>query len=108
LESDEGGFTPRSMGLSGTDEQFAKFLSWRALVAPYGCNEFLKGGGGSDIGPLGRDLKTPTASLNPDSQRYFDIHHSRSDVFEAVNKRELELGAINMAALIYLADKYGL
>ena len=32
----------------------------------------------------------------------------RSDVFEAVNKRELELGAVNMAALIYLVDKYGL
>jgi len=48
------------------------------------------------------------ASLNPDSQRYFDIHHARSDVFEAVNKRELELGAVNMAALIYLVDKYGL
>jgi hypothetical protein len=48
------------------------------------------------------------AGLEPDSQRYFDIHHARSDVFEAVNKRELELGAISMAALIYLVDKYGL
>jgi hypothetical protein len=83
-------------------------LSWKELVAPYGCTEFVKGGGGADIGPLNRTLKTPTASLNPDTQRYFDIHHARSDVFEAVNKRELELGAVNMAALIYLVDKYGL
>jgi hypothetical protein len=60
-----------------------------------------KGGDGSDIGPLNRVLKTPTAGLNPDSQRYFDFHHARNDVFENVNKRELELGAINMAALIY-------
>jgi hypothetical protein len=29
-------------------------------------------------------------------------------VFEAVNKRELLLGAVNMAALIYLVDRYGL
>jgi hypothetical protein len=36
------------------------------------------------------------------------VHHAKTDVFEAVNKRELELGAINMAALIYLVDKYGL
>jgi hypothetical protein len=36
------------------------------------------------------------------------LHHARSDVFEQVNKRELFLGAINMAALIYLVDKYGL
>ncbi len=108
LESDAGGFTPRALGFSGSEEQFQKFLSWKELVAPYGCTEFVKGGGGADIGPLSRALKTPTASLNPDTQRYFDIHHARSDVFEAVNKRELELGAINMAALIYLVDKYGL
>ena len=108
LESDAGGFTPRALGFTGSDEQFQKFLSWKELIAPYGCNEFLKGGGGADIGPLNRAFKTATAGLTPDSQRYFDIHHARSDVFEAVNKRELELGAINMAALIYLVDKYGL
>lgn len=108
MESDAGGFTPRALGFSGTDEQFQQFLSWKELIAPYGCNEFVKGGGGADIGPLNRAFKTPTASLNPDTQRYFDIHHARSDVFETVNKRELELGAVNMAALIYLVDKYGL
>ncbi len=108
MESDAGGFTPRSLGFSGSDEQYQKVSAWKPLIAPYGCTEINKGGGGADIGPLNRALKTPTASLNPDTQRYFDIHHARSDVFEAVNKRELELGAINMAAFIYLVDKYGL
>lgn len=108
IESDAGGFTPRALGFTGSDEQYANFLSWKPLIAPYGCTELVKGGGGADIGPLNRTLKTPMASLNPDTQRYFDIHHARSDVFEAVNKRELELGAVNMAALIYLVDKYGL
>jgi carboxypeptidase Q len=108
IESDAGGFTPRALGFTGTDLQFEKFMSWKSLIAPYGCTEFNKGGGGADIGPLNRSQKTAMASLNPDSQRYFDIHHSRSDVFETVNKRELELGAVNMAALIYLADKYGM
>lgn len=108
IESDAGGFTPRALGFTGSDEHYAKFLSWKSLIAPYGCSELVKGGGGADIGPLNRTLKTPMASLNPDTQRYFDIHHARSDVFEAVNKRELELGAVNMAALIYLVDKYGL
>jgi hypothetical protein len=40
----------------------------------------------------------------PDSQRYFDHHHAETDVFENVNKRELELGAASMAALVYLID----
>ena len=108
LESDAGGFTPRGFGMTGTDEQFQKFLSWKSLIAPYGCTEFNRGGGGADIGPLNRAFKTPTAGLNPDSQRYFDVHHARNDVFESVNKRELDLGAVNMAALIYLVDKYGM
>lgn len=108
MESDAGGFTPRAIGFSGSDEQYQKVLKWKSLIAPYGCTEINAGGGGADIGPLNRQLKTPTASLNPDPQRYFDVHHSRGDVFEAVNKRELQLGAVNMAIFIYLVDKYGL
>ena len=108
LESDAGGFTPRGFGLTASDEQFAKFLGWRSLLAPYGASELRRGGGGSDIGPLGQQLKTPTCGFIPDSQRYFDVHHAPNDVFENVNKRELELGAVNIAALIYLVDQYGL
>jgi hypothetical protein len=108
LESDAGGFTPRGFGFTATDAQFQKIVQWQPLIAPYGCSEFSKGGGGADIGPLNRSFNTPLAGLQPDSQRYFDYHHARSDVFEAVNKRELELGAVNMAALIYLVDRYGL
>jgi len=108
LESDEGGFTPRGFGFTVPDDKFKKILTWQPLIAPYGCSEFTRGGGGSDIGPLGRTFNAPMAGFSPDSQRYFDFHHARSDVFENVNKRELELGAVNMAALLYLVDKYGL
>lgn len=108
LESDAGGFTPRGFGFSVSDEQFQKIMQWQSLISPYGCSEFSRGGGGADIGPLNRLFKTPLAGLQPDSQRYFDYHHARNDVFEAVNRRELELGAINMAALIYLIDRYAL
>ena len=108
LESDEGGFTPRGFGISASDLQLAKAAAWKPLLAPYGACEIQRGGGGSDIGPLARVLNTPLAGFMPDSQRYFDVHHARNDVFENVNKRELELGAVNMAALIYLVDKYGL
>jgi hypothetical protein len=107
LESDAGGFTPRGFGISGNDEQFAKASSWKTLLSPYGACEMARGGGGTDIGPLARTQGTPLAGLSPDPQRYFDVHHARNDVFENVNKRELLLGAVNMAALVYLVDKYG-
>jgi carboxypeptidase Q len=108
LESDAGGFTPRGFGFTASQAQLQKIIGFKDLLAPYGASELSMGGGGSDIGPLNRLLNTPLAGLQPDSQRYFDIHHARNDVFENVNKRELELGAVNMAALIYLIDKYGL
>jgi carboxypeptidase Q len=108
LESDAGGFTPRGFGFTVPADKFAKVKAWEALLKPYGAGEFSQGGGGADIGPLNRTQATPVAGLQPDSQRYFDYHHARNDTFEAVNKRELDLGAVNMAALIYLVDKYGL
>ena len=41
-----------------------------------------------------------------DSQQYFDYHHSANDVFENVNRREMQLGSASLAGLIYLIDKY--
>ena len=108
LESDAGGFTPRAIGISATSpEQFKKMEQWASLLKPYGT-EIRAGGGGADIGPLKNvNAAIVLAGLVPDSQRYFDLHHAKTDVFENVNKRELLLGAVNMAAIIYLVDQYG-
>jgi carboxypeptidase Q len=107
LESDAGGFTPRGFSISLTEAQLVKIRPWLKLLQPYGVYEFNKGGGGSDVSPMEPVLGSVVGELRPDSQRYFDIHHSRADVLENVNKREMELGAVNMAALVYLVDKYG-
>lgn len=109
LESDAGGFTPRAIGISATSpEQFKKMQQWASLLKPYGT-EITAGGGGADIGPLKNvNASIVLAGLVPDSQRYFDLHHAKTDVFENVNKRELLLGAVNMAAIIYLVDQYGI
>ncbi len=107
LESDAGGFTPRAIGITCSPEQFKTFSNWNSLLKPYGT-EITAGGGGADIGPLKKVFSDIVLSgLVPDSQRYFDLHHAKTDVFEAVNKRELLLGAVNMAAMIYLIDQYG-
>ena len=107
LESDAGGFTPRAFGFSPGGEKLERLRTWVPLFKPYGVYEFSEGGGGADIGPL-RPLGTMLCGLRPDSQRYFDHHHASNDVFEMVNKRELELGAINMVLLLYVVDQYGL
>lgn len=106
LESDSGGFTPRGFSFDCNDNQFKQVLSWKHLFEPYLINSFIQGGSGADIGPL-KDGKMVLAGLRPDTQRYFDHHHAANDTFEHVNKRELEIGAATMTALVYLYDKYG-
>lgn len=108
LESDAGGFTPRAFGFTMSTAQLSKVKNWASLLQPYGIEQLTMGGGGADIGPLKQNFGTALGGLMPDGQRYFDVHHAASDVFENVNKRELLLGAVNMTALIYLIDKYGL
>ena len=108
LESDAGGFTPRGFSITTDSLGWTKIEQWKKLLAPYGSSEFYPNGRGTDIEPLYDTFKIPEADLIPDSQRYFDIHHCANDIFENINKRELHLGAVNMAGLIYLVDQYGL
>ena len=84
-----------------------KIQGWKTLFEPYLIHSFIKGHGGSDIQDL-TSKRIVKAGLRPDSQRYFDYHHAANDKFDAVNKRELELGAATMTSLIYLIDKYGI
>ena len=107
LESDAGGFTPRGFSFDVSEKAFEKVIGWENLFYPYGASNFTKGGGGADIGPL-KTIGAGVCGLRPDSQRYFDVHHASTDVFENVSRRELHLGALNMAALVYLVDKNGL
>jgi carboxypeptidase Q len=107
IESDAGGFGVQTLGISGTPEQEQYLRQWTPLFRPYGVYEMPGGGGGADIGPL-RKLGTVLSGVNPGTQRYFDLHHAPNDVFEAVNKRELELGALAMTAITYLVSEYGL
>ena len=106
LESDSGGFSPRGFSLDCNEDNFNQIANWQNLFKPYGIHYFEKGHGGSDIGPLKND-QIVIAGLRPDSQRYFDYHHASNDTFDAINKRELELGAATMTSLVYLIDKYG-
>jgi hypothetical protein len=107
IEADRGSFTPWGFSIDASAELVKKVQSWKNLLLPYGLFYFEKGGSGVDI----HDLKSqgvPLFGLVPDSQRYFDYHHSVNDSFDKINIRELQLGTATMAALVYLIDTYGL
>jgi len=107
LESDAGGFTPRGFSFDTSIEEFESIKSWVGYFKDYALDNFFIGGSGADIGPL-KDGKVILSGLRPDPQRYFDYHHSNSDTFDKINRRELELGAAAMTALVYLMDNHKL
>ncbi|GGK24690.1 peptidase M28 [Yeosuana aromativorans] len=107
LESDSGGFTPRGFSFDCNDAQFGNIAQWEPLFKPYLIHYFEKGESGADVGHL-KNGTTVLAGLFPDPQRYFDYHHASNDTFDAIDKRELELGTATMASLLYLVDKYGI
>lgn len=108
LETDGGAGGAVGFNLGNTaGDAHLKAARFQPLFAPYGVFVFQAGRGGADVGPLMAKGVT-VAGLLPNPQRYFDIHHTREDTFDKVNRRELELGAAAMAALVCLVDRHGL
>jgi carboxypeptidase Q len=110
IESDRGGFTPRGFTVEADETvftlKFKQLTNFLPLLEPYGLY-IRKGGSGADISPL-KSQQGVLIGFEPDTQRYFDFHHTANDNISAVNKRELELGAATITALVFLIDKYGI
>ncbi len=108
VETDNGGFQPHGFTLGSTQGDAADRASrWLPLFRPYGIFEFRKGAAGTDVSPLLVQGVT-VGEMTPDSQRYFDVHHTTEDSLDKVNPRELHLGAAALASLIWLVDTQGL
>jgi len=107
IESDAGGFTPRGFGINANANAVEKVQRWNDVFQDYDLLRISKGWGGADISPL-KEHGTVLIGYRPDTQRYFDYHHTAIDTFDKVNKRELELGAAAMATLLYFISEYGL
>ena len=106
IESDMGGFTPHGFGI-GDSTAHAKLVRWAPVFSFFAADRIQLGGGGADISPLAHK-GVPPMSLLVDTHRYFDFHHSDNDTYEAVNERELALGAAAMAIFSYIIAEEGL
>ena len=108
MESDAGAFAPFSIGTIGlSPEAQGKLESYSYLFRPYGGGTFVNRGA-ADITPLNQTLKVPIASLWSDQQKYFKVHHSPSDNYENTDISQIKNGAINVAVMLYLIEKYDL
>jgi hypothetical protein len=108
VESDAGGSAPAGFSIGATSgEPHLRVARWRPILERWGVWHFRAGRGGGDVDGL-RNLGAVVADLAPDSQRYFTYHHSAVDRLEAVNPRELHLGAGALASIVWLVDTEGL
>ncbi|HVN49627.1 MAG TPA: M20/M25/M40 family metallo-hydrolase [Bacteroidota bacterium] len=106
IETDNGGFSPRGFGVTDTIV-LSRLIRFAPLLNSIGADKIVRGHSGSDLYPL--ELQhVPTIGLQVDMQRYFDYHHSDSDVLATVNERELALGAAALAILSYAIAQEGI
>lgn len=106
IETDNGGFSPRGFGVTDSVTQM-KLVRFAPLLRFVGADRIVRGHSGADISPIEKQ-GVPTLGLQVDMQRYFDYHHSDSDVIQTVNERELELGATALAILAYVIAQEGI
>ncbi len=112
IETDAGGAAAQSFSCNGGEGiTLDKHLAYlnplvTKLLGPYDI-ELQSGGGGADVGPLNSNAGL-LIGLRPESARYFDYHHSDSDVLENVHPRELASGTAAIASLVLILDQYGI
>jgi len=107
VESDRGAFNPVGFNVdTDSTKLIGKIESWLPYLKLAGISWVRTGGSGADISKI-KNAKLLIGYV-PDNQRYFDIHHSPSDVFEEVHPREFELGTAAITMLVYLLSEEGL
>jgi carboxypeptidase Q len=105
LESDAGVGTPVGFGLTMADKakEEKALATLRQIVkplAPIGELKIKSGGGGADIGPLGKD-GVPTMGLNPEMDLYWHIHHTHADTMDKIDPVKLTKHVAAIAVMAY-------
>jgi hypothetical protein len=107
IEADRGGFTPRGFTVQAESATIERVKRWAPLLELVGAGQITAGHAGVDVSPI-VNAGAAGFGLVVDHQRYFDVHHSANDTLQAVHPRELELGAVAGALLLYLISEEGL
>ena len=102
IEADSGTYQPVGFGLAATasPQARANILEIAKLLSGIRADRIAEDGGGADIGPIMRE-GVLGASLDVDSSRYFDIHHTPADTLDKIDPQHLALCVATMAVMAY-------
>lgn len=102
IEADSGTYQPVGFGLAATasPQARANMQEIAKLLSGIRADRIAADGGGADIGPMMREGMLG-ASLDVDSSRYFDIHHTPADTLDKIDPQNLALCVATMAVMAY-------
>ena len=101
IESDGGVFKPQGFGFNGSDAAFETVKQIGTLLDRIESGAVVKGGGGSDIGPI-MALGVPGLGLNVDGTKYFWYHHTEADTIDKLDPHDMALCVATMAVMAYV------
>ncbi len=83
------------------DRALAMLQAWAPLFEPLGATRMSVGGAGADVGHL---CAAGAAGLGVDHDmtRYFDVHHTRADTFDKIDRTTLGRNVAAVAIMTYL------
>jgi carboxypeptidase Q len=102
VEADSGTYQPVGFGLAATasPQARANMQEIAKLLSGIRADRIAPDGGGADIGAIMRE-GVLGASLDVDSSRYFDIHHTPADTLDKIDPQHLALCVATMAVMAY-------
>jgi len=103
IEVDHGIGIPDGYVIQADSTVFRKQDNWRKYLYKYNWNN-IRFSNATDW-PLFEKDKTILAYMTCFDDHYFDYHHSENDVFETINKLNLQSGSAALASFIYILDK---
>jgi hypothetical protein len=103
LEADSGTDNPTAFSWNAGPSAEPLIREIAAVLAPLGAGRAIPGSfGGADISPL-RKEGVPVFSIQQDSSRYFDYHHTANDTFDKIAPASLDRMVAAVAAFTYVA-----
>jgi hypothetical protein len=105
IEVDYGIGIPVGFNIQADSVVFTQQEKWRKLLQTFSLDKIRFTNNYATHWPLYDSDETILCHLVCKDDRYFDYHHAANDVFESVDKRNLQSGGAALAAFLYLIDE---
>lgn len=83
------------------ERAFNLFKRLKPYLEPLGAGRLEPGGSGVDVGPMVQ-AGVPGIGIEHDTTHYWDVHHSKADTFDKINKDDLARNSAIVAITTFL------